>query len=364
MVPPPIPSQPFLGVGMHTAGAFSAATCYAPQKYLRGWSWETYWLAQAAWCWLLLPIIGACFTIPSLIEVLQEAPKDIMLYVFLLGLIYGFGAMAFNVAIRYIGFALTYAIAVGFSSVLGTLGPPLFSGEFTKKFTGSGAGWIFVGMGVGVAGIALCGVAGRFKELDLQAKTGATGDFSLPKGLFLSVFAGVFSALFGCALALAQPICDVAAKHGAGYWQGNVSFLFLNTGAFVTSFFYCLWLGKKNKTLQEYVQPAPGASAGSVLSNHVMALITGTLWYGQFFFYFLGTVRMGRYSYTSWAIQMILMVMFSNLLGVAFREWKGCKAKTWAAIGLALLILCASVVLIAYGNALGNPPAEKTPVPE
>jgi L-rhamnose-H+ transport protein len=353
----PIPAQPVVGVGMHTVGAFSAATCYAPQKYLRGWSWETYWLAQAAWCWLLWPIIGAWFTIPSLLDVLRDAPKDTMLYVFLIGLIYGFGAMAFNVAIRYIGFALTYAIAVGFSSVLGTLIPPLFSGQFSKKFSGTGANWIFVGIAVGVAGITLCGVAGRFKELDLQAKTGATGEFALLKGLFLSVFAGVFSALFGCALALAQPICDVAAKHGAGYWQGNVAFLFVNTGAFVQTLLYCLWLGKKNSTLGEYVKvstPAPGLS---VLSNHVMALITGALWYGQFFFYSLGTVRMGEYKYTSWAIQMILMVMFSNLLGVVLREWKGCKARTWAAIGWALVILSASVVLITYGNYLGTLPA-------
>jgi L-rhamnose-H+ transport protein len=215
-----------------------------------------------------------------------------------------------------------------------------------------------------VAGIALCGAAGRFKELDLQAKTGATGEFSLPKGLFLSVFAGVFSALFGCGMALAKPLSDVAAAHGAGYWQGNVTFLFLNTGAFVQSFFYCLWLGKKNSTLGEYVKSAGGASPASIVSNHVMALITGTLWYGQFFFYSLGTVRMGRYQYTSWAIQMILMVLFSNLLGVIFREWKGCKAKTWGAIGLALLILSASVVLIAYGNYLGELPAEETILPQ
>jgi L-rhamnose-H+ transport protein len=315
MSPPPIPSQPVLGVGMHTLGAFSAATCYAPQKYLRGWSWETYWLAQAAWSWLLWPIIGACFTIPALLDVLREAPKDTMLYVFLIGLVYGFGAMAFNVAIRYIGFALTYAIAVGFSSVLGTLVPPLFSQEFTKKFTGPGAGWIFAGMAVGVVGIALCGAAGRFKELDLVAKTGAAGEFSL-------------------------------------------------TGAFVQSFFYCLWLGKKNSTLGEYVKSARGASPASIVSNHVMALITGTLWYGQFFFYSLGTVRMGRYQYTSWAIQMILMVLFSNLLGVVFREWKGCKAKTWGAIALALLILSASVVLIAYGNYLGEMPAKETILPQ
>ena len=124
-----ITPNPLLGVGLHTVGAGFAANCYAPQKYVKRWSWETYWLAQASWCWLLWPIIGAMLTIPQLWQVLAEAPKDRMLMSFLMGVAYGIGGMAFNVSIRYIGFALTYSIAVGLSSILGTLVPPLAHGQ-------------------------------------------------------------------------------------------------------------------------------------------------------------------------------------------------------------------------------------------
>ncbi|MBN2580996.1 MAG: hypothetical protein JXB10_18585 [Pirellulales bacterium] len=356
----PVPAVPppniGLGVGMLGLGAFVAATCYAPQKFLRRWSWETYWVTQAAWCWLILPIVVAWLTVPRLIDVLAEAPRGAMLATFAIGLIYSFGAMAFNIAIRYIGFALTYAITVGLTSVLGTLAPALYRGEaeFQKIFTGPGSQWIILGMAAGVLGIALCGAAGRSKELDLQAKTGTKGEFALVKGLIISIIAGVFSALFGFSFETIQPVVELAERYGAGYWKYNVLFLFVNTGAFVTTLIYCLWLGKKNATLREYVKLPADVARGSLLWNHLMALITGAFWYGQFFFMSLGRVRMGEYDYTSWAIQMILMALISNVLGVAFREWKGCRGRTWAALGLALLILIASVLAISRGNYEAN----------
>ena len=72
----PVPSDPTLGVSFHAVGAMFSANCYAPQKYIRRWSWETFWMTQAAWCWLLWPIVGAIGTIPQLFrQVLGEAPQ-------------------------------------------------------------------------------------------------------------------------------------------------------------------------------------------------------------------------------------------------------------------------------------------------
>jgi hypothetical protein len=50
----PTASNPLLGVGLHSAGATFAATCYTPEKSVRGWPGQTYWLAQGFFCWLLL----------------------------------------------------------------------------------------------------------------------------------------------------------------------------------------------------------------------------------------------------------------------------------------------------------------------
>ena len=55
---------------------------------------------------------------------------------------------------------------------------------------------------------------------------------------------------------------------------------------------------------------------------------------------------------------MIMIVLFSNVLALAFREWKGCRPRTLAAIGLAVLVLVTAVLLLTHGNYLGSLPAE------
>jgi len=313
-------ANPFLGIFFHAIGASFAATCYTPQKRVRGWSWQTYWITQASFCWFLLPIIGAALTIPELMTVLREAPKDAMWKSFLLGAAYGIGGTAFGISIRYIGFSLTYAIAVGISAGLGTIIPPLVRGTLGAMLHKPGAGFVIAGIVIGTVGIGLTGWAGRLKELDFAAQKQDKGEFSLMKGLLLSLLAGVLSAVYGFSLDAGQPIADVAMKHGAGQWSGNVIFIFANTGAFITTSIYCLYLHFKHKTLGEFVELPAGTEKPSLPVNFLMAVITGCFWYGQFFFYTLGHVRMGPLQFSSWGIHMIMLVLFSCLVGIVLRE--------------------------------------------
>jgi L-rhamnose-H+ transport protein len=129
-----------------------------PQNKVKGWSWQTYWITQASFCWFLLPIVGAMLTIPTLGAMLREAPSSAMLNAFLLGAACGIGGTSFGISIRYMGFSLTYAIAVGLSSVLGTLIPPIVRGTLGATLSKSGAGWIVGGIVMGTCGIAGAGV--------------------------------------------------------------------------------------------------------------------------------------------------------------------------------------------------------------
>lgn len=351
-----IPADPLLGTGFHAIGATLAANCYAPQKLIRRWSWEIFWMVQAAWCWLLWPIIGALLTIPDLANVLSDAVRTCPMALvgsFIFSMAYGVGGIAFNLSIRYIGFALTYAIAVGLSAILGTLVPPLAKGELGTILSKNGSGWVLSGVGIGALGIAVCGIAGRLKERDLSAQAGGAGEFNLLKGLGLSLIAGVLSAVYGFALAVAAPVADIAESYGAGHWKGNVIYLTANTGAFVTSMIYCIFLATKNRSFGEFSRLKDGTERASLLRNYIFAILTGTLWYGQFFFYNLGHVRMAH-EFTSWSVHMIMLVLFSNLTGLLFREWKGCSARTRIAIVLGLLVLIASVLSLYYGNYLGE----------
>jgi L-rhamnose-H+ transport protein len=353
-----VTTNPLAGVGLHAIGAVFAASCYTPQKKVKGWSWQTYWITQASFCWFLLPIIVAFLTIPDLLAVLHEAPTSAMWHSFFLGMAYGVGGTAFGISIRYIGFSLTYAIAVGLSSVLGTLIPPLIDGTLGAKLGKPGSVWIIGGIVVGTLGIACAGWAGRRKENDLTAQNNR-GEFSLGKGLALSLLAGVLSAVYNFALNAGKPIADVATAHAHGndLWSGNVVYIFANTGAFLTTSIYCLYLHFRHKTLGEFVELPAGEESLRLPMNFIMAAVTGLFWYGQFFFYNLGHVHMGdKFAFTSWAIHMIMLVLFSNLMGVMLREWSQCRRITHQTIWSALLILVAAVLLLTYGNYLGDLP--------
>ncbi len=381
--------QVLIGISLHAVGACCASLCYVPQKRTTGWSWQTYWLAQAVVCWVLMPIIGALITIPHLFAVLSEAPTNAMLSSFLLGMAYGIGGTAFGIAIRYVGFSLTYAIAVGISCVFGTLLPPLVHGTLSTILSGSGSTLIMIGIAIGAMGIALCGLAGRSKEKGM-IKTSLT-TFSLAKGLPLCFLAGILSAVYGFALDQGQPIAAVAAKYGAGNFQGNVIFLFANTGAFCSTLIYCLYLHKKNHTFKEYLKVpmrkglARGGGVIGVASQHnvrlipaddnspetvniapdnqkqgkagfyfLMSALTGVLWYSQFFFYLIAHIHMGNYKFTSWAIHMIMLVLFSTVAGLAMKEWANCNKKTINTLALALGVLVTAVLILTYGNYMGG----------
>lgn len=342
------------GVLFHAVGASSAALCYTPQGKLHQWSWQTYWLAQAVFCWLLLPVIGAWLTIPELGKVLSEAPAQAMWMPFVLGMAYGIGGTAFGIAIRYVGFSLTYAISVGISCVLGTLLPPFVDGQLHQLLQKKGSEWIIIGIALGALGIALCGLAGRKKEKDLQKSAAEIDTFSLAKGLPLCLLAGVLSALYGYAIAQGEPVADIAAKYGAGNYQVNVIYIFSNTGAFIPTLIYCTYLHIKHKTFKQYFSLPTAKSAYFLPLNFLLAALTGLLWYGQFFFYGLGHLRMGSYKFTSWAIHMIMLVLFSSLAGLIMKEWSKSSTETKRVLALALSVLVVAVLILTYGNYLGG----------
>ena len=368
---PPLAASIFF----HAIGATAAACCYVPQKWVKGWSWQSYWLTQAAFCWLLLPIIGAFLTVPEFWQVVQAAPREAMLRTFLLGAAYGIGGTAFGVAIRYVGFSITYAAAIGISTVVGTA-YAIAKGNSTLADAGAninaflaktGANWVVVGIGIGVVGVVCCGLAGRWKERDQAQTSGlAPSSRNLLIGLALCSLAGVLSAVYGISLTEGSPIAKLAEQHAAGHtilgidaatFCSNAIYPFANSGAFLTTAIYCLFLHSRHKTLGEIVTLPEGAERASLPLNWAMAILTGCLWYGQFFFYGFGhfyIMKVAGFEQTCWAIHMILLILLGTLIGVVFKEWKGSQPRTYAALALALGLLIVGKLLLDYGNYLGT----------
>jgi len=66
-------------------------------------------------------------------------------------------------------------------------------------------------------------------------------------------------------------------------FRGNVVYIFSNTGAFLTTAIYCLYLHARDRTLGELVELPAGQEEGRLPINFAMAAVTGFFWYGQFF---------------------------------------------------------------------------------
>jgi L-rhamnose-H+ transport protein len=77
-------------------------------------------------------------------------------------------------------------------------------------------------------------------------------------------------------------------------------------------------------------------------------------WYLQFMFYGMGTSNMGRYDFSSWTIHMAFIIVFSNLWGLYFREWKGSSRRTVVIVVLGIGVVLLSTLIIGAGNYLAE----------
>lgn len=351
-------SFPILGILLHAVGALAAGICFTPQHKVRNWTYESFWFWMSLSSWFLLPILGSLLFIPDLSGVLAAAPRDAMWKSLAYGAAYGFGGMAFGFAIRYVGYSLTYALAVGLSAVLGFFLTPLIQGTLGKITSSAGGNAVLTGVAVGFLGIILCGLAGRRKEVEAKASgSDPHGAFKPAIGIPLCVLAGVLSALYSLALGSADPIAEIALGKGANpELVMNVRFLFASTGAFLSTLPITLWQLSKNGSLRELAgagangQPAPG-------TNILWGCLAGLLWYLQFIFYGMGHNRMDTLGVASWPLHMIMLILFSTLVAIIRREWSTCSKGTRRFISIAIGILVLAVLVIGYGNHLNQAPA-------
>ena len=49
-----------IGLLIIAIGAFCQSSSYVPINKIKQWSWESYWIVQGVFAWLLFPLLGAC----------------------------------------------------------------------------------------------------------------------------------------------------------------------------------------------------------------------------------------------------------------------------------------------------------------
>ncbi|QGY43463.1 rhamnose:proton symporter [Maribellus comscasis] len=348
-----ISTNPLIGTGLHAIGGISAASCYLPNTQTRKWSWGTFWLVQALFAWIIMPLVIGWLTVPGFFSIFVQAPSGSFWIAFLLGGLYGFGGMSFGKAINHIGYSLTYTISIGISAVLGTIFPLIIFGGLQDFFSRAGGNIVLTGMLLSVAGVLFCGWAGFKKEKDLKLFGDGKVRFNMSLGLILTSIAGVLSGVFNLSLEFGQPIADIAARNGAGIFEGNAKLIVSTSGCFFVNFVWFVIAGLRNRSLKE-LYPGKMISIGQIIRNWCWSAFAGTLWCFQFFFYGLGHVKMGSFQFASWVLHMSMLIFFSYIVGLLMKEWKNVQSKTYIILLAGLITLILSFCIISYGSYIGE----------
>ena len=323
-------------------GDFCQSSSYVPINKIRKWSWESYWLVQGVFAWLIFPFLGAMLAVPAghgLMELYSSAPKETLLTIFF-GVLWGVGGLTFGLSMRYLGVALGQSIALGTCAGLGTIMGPVLLNIFFPELNAlsSLTASVIIGVVVTLVGIAIIGVAGGMKSATLseEEKKEAVKDFNFPKGLAIALLAGFMSGCFNVGLEFGKDLNFGELTHPM--FRTLPATLLVTIGGFVTNAAYCLYQNARNKTFTDYKDGSLWAS------NILFCALAGLLWYSQFFGLSLGRsfVDTGSAMDTlAFCILMALNVTFSNVWGIILKEWKGCSRKTIVVLvtGIAVLIL-------------------------
>lgn len=339
-----------IGLLIIAIGSFGQSSSYVPINKVKNWSWESFWLIQGIFAWLVFPLLGALLAVPSGSTLPELWSSGGALSAIIYGILWGVGGLTFGLSMRYLGVALGQSISLGTCAAFGTLFPALFGR--TDLFHGEGL-MLLIGVCITLAGIAVIGYAGslRSKNMSEEEKKAAVKDFALTKGLLVALLAGIMSACFALGLDAGTPIKEAALAKGTDALYAGLPVIFLVTlGGFCTNAAYCIQQNLKNKTGKEYLS----VSTSTFTNNILYCALAGVLWYSQFF-----GLEMGKSFLTespvllafSWSILMSLNVTFSNVWGILLKEWKGCSASTIGILILGLAVLIASIIVVAMAQA-------------
>ena len=334
-----------IGLLIIAIGAFCQSSCYVPINKIKDWSWESYWIVQGVFAWLVFPLLGALLSVPaghSFMEIFNAPSFNIWMTVFF-GVLWGVGGLTFGLSMRYLGVALGQSIALGTCAGLGTIMGPVLLNIFFPELNPlqSLTAAVLIGVAVTLMGIAIIGVAGSMKAASLseEEKKAAVKDFNFPKGIAIALLAGFMSGCFNVGLEFGKEIFIPGTQD---MFKTLPATLLVTVGGFLTNAVYCFYQNQKNNTWADY-------SKGSVWGNNlVFCALAGALWYSQFFGLSLGKgflTSSPTLTTLAFCILMALNVVFSNVWGIILKEWKGCSSKTIAVLITGIIVLIVSSFL-------------------
>jgi L-rhamnose-H+ transport protein len=335
------------GVLFIALGAFMSGSFAIPFDKIKNWQWENYWMIYCLFGYIIVPGAICLLFVPNIMALTEQVPLHTLRSIFLLGVVYGTANITFGLSLRYLGFALGYALSLVLMMAIGTLVPPLINGRLAGMFEGNGGAILVTGVLISLVGIAISGYAGFLKSSQVETNKGVNKEFNIRKGIAVAVFNGIAGSSVALGLEQGIPVAEAAIANGADpLFQDSVVFLILYSGSFLTSLIWCLYLAVKNKSVKNFVQ-----SRGHALwKNYIACALAGFLWFITFLFFGMGKSKMDDFSFVAWGILMSMTIVCATFWGLYRKEWKNVSKKTYLLMWIGLIILVLASFLIGIST--------------
>jgi L-rhamnose-H+ transport protein len=324
-----------------------------PMKKTVRWSWEATWLIWSICALLIVPWLIAFATVPNALSVFSDAKVSDMFLVYVFGLCWGLGAVFFGQSIAMIGISLSFALCIGLATALGALIPMLKNPQVFQTAAGM---WSTAGIFVMVVGVAICAVAGHFKEKQQKDVAGgeAEAENSVSKpaggmllGLVLATLGGIFSSMLNFAFNFSGSITEASLALGASKTSASDPVWAITLlGGLTTNVVYCSFLLFRNKTWCDYKKR-------QTTSHWFLAALMGAIWMPSIALYGRAAVLMGDLGGSAgWGLYMGVVILISNVWGFVTGEWKGIHGKPIKLIIAGVVLLLIAICIIGYATTL------------
>ena len=330
-----------LGLAYATLSGICNGLFTAPMKVIPHWKWENIWLVFVATSCVIGPAAIVSATVPEFWLLLHQAPAGAVVAALSFGFAWGFGAILFGLSVDRLGVSVANTLVIGLSSAFGSLVPLILGDKL--RFDRSQV-LLFIGVVAFLAGVWICGKAGRRRESGAGATAGSHW-----RGYLFAVGSGVMSAVFNIGYSLALPIAATGQQFGySSFRSTNCIWVLMLAGGAVPNISYCVWLLVKHRSASLFVsQRLWKPWTGSILM--------GILWGGSILLYGAATPLLGQIGPSiGWPLSLAVGLLTANAVGLALGEWRQARPATVRLMQAGVAVILGAVVLCALSAKVGS----------
>ena len=325
-------------------GAFAV-----PIKLRKRFELENLYVIAAGITMIIIPLILAPIYLPHWQDAIAQAGSAVIWRGLLFGFAWGLGAITFGYSISMVGLSIGYAVIMGINTAVGSL-LPLLAQSPQSLLQPSGL-VVLCGIFGCIAGVVICGLAGRLREKKGGGKLSADGvkPQNMLVGLSMCVISGLLSACANLGFAFTSQVGATAQRLGASpVISGLGSWMLVYWGGFAATL---LWFGGLQLRRGTWRK---NFGEGS-LHDLGLAAWMGILWFLAMIPYGMGAYYLGKLGTSvGWAISIAASLIVANALGFITGEWRTASSRSRSVLFAGLAVLIVAMVLLAKGNSMAT----------